>query len=73
MPKRITEIAITFKTPPIALFRRTGVLRQEPNMLILRIQPDEGIALRSAQQPAPTMKVDTVKMDFRDRARARPR
>ena len=66
MPKRVTEIAITFKTPPIALFRKTGVLTQEPNVLILRIQPDEGIALRfGAKQPGPTMRVDTVKMDFR--------
>ncbi len=66
LPKRVTEIAITFKTPPIALFRRAGVLAQEPNVLVLRIQPDEGIALRiGAKQPGPTMRVDTVKMDFR--------
>jgi glucose-6-phosphate 1-dehydrogenase len=66
LPKRVTEIAITFKTPPIALFRRAGVLVQEPNVLVLRIQPDEGIALRiGAKQPGPTMRVETVKMDFR--------
>ena len=65
MPKRVTEIAIQFKTPPIAFFRRAGVARQEPNTLILRIQPDEGIALRfGAKQPGPTMKIDPVKMDF---------
>jgi len=66
MPKRVTEIAIQFKTPPIALFRKAGVLRQEPNILVLRIQPDEGIALKfGAKQPGPTMKVDPVTMDFR--------
>jgi len=66
LPKRVTEIAITFKTPPIALFRKAGVLSQEPNVLVLRIQPDEGIALRiGAKQPGPTMRVETVKMDFR--------
>jgi glucose-6-phosphate 1-dehydrogenase len=66
LPKRVTEIAITFKTPPIALFRRAGVLGQEPNALILRIQPDEGIALRiGAKEPGPSMRVETVKMDFR--------
>ena len=66
LPKRVTEIAITFKTPPIALFRKAGVLVQEPNSLILRIQPDEGIAFRiGAKQPGPTMRVETVKMDFR--------
>ena len=66
MPKRVTEIAITFKTPPIALFRKAGVLGQEPNALILRIQPDEGIALRiGAKEPGPSMRVEPVKMDFR--------
>jgi len=66
LPKRVTEIAITFKTPPIALFRRAGVLGQEPNVLVLRLQPDEGIALRiGAKEPGPTMRVETVKMDFR--------
>ncbi len=64
--KRVTEIAITFKTPPIVLFRKVGVIRQEPNQLILRIQPDEGIALRfGGKQPGPTMKIEPVKMDFK--------
>ena len=66
LQKRVTEIAIQFKTPPIALFRRVGVLRQEPNVLVLRIQPDEGIALKfGAKVPGPVTKVDPVTMDFR--------
>jgi glucose-6-phosphate 1-dehydrogenase len=66
LTKRVTEIAIQFKTPPISLFRQAGFVRQEPNALILRIQPDEGIALKfGAKQPGPTMKVDPVTMDFR--------
>jgi len=66
MPKRVTEIAFTFKTPPIAMFRKAGVLRQEPNVLVLRIQPDEGMELRfGAKEPGPTMKIDPVKMDFK--------
>ncbi len=66
MPKRVTEIAIQFRTPPIALFRKAGVLRQEPNVLILRIQPDEGTALTfGAKEPGPTMRIDPVTMDFR--------
>jgi glucose-6-phosphate 1-dehydrogenase len=66
LQKRVTEIAIQFKTPPIALFRRVGVLRQEPNVLVLRIQPDEGIALKfGAKAPGPVTKVDPVTMDFR--------
>jgi glucose-6-phosphate 1-dehydrogenase len=66
LAKRVTEIAIQFKTPPISLFRQVGVMKQEPNALILRIQPDEGIALKfGAKEPGQTMKVDPVTMDFR--------
>ena len=66
LAKRVTEIAIQFKTPPISLFRQVGVMKQETNALILRIQPDEGIALKfGAKEPGPTMKVDPVTMDFR--------
>ena len=68
LPKRVTEIAIQFKTPPIALFRQVGVLRQEPNVLVLRIQPDEGVALKfGAKVPGPVTKIDPVTMDFRYR------
>jgi len=66
MPMRVTEIAITFRTPPIAFFRRMGVVQQDQNVLIVRIQPDEGIALRfGAKKPGADMKIEPVKMDFR--------
>ncbi|MFI5182419.1 MAG: glucose-6-phosphate dehydrogenase [Thermoanaerobaculia bacterium] len=66
LPKRVTEIAIQFRTPPIAFFRKTGMAQQEPNTLILRIQPDEGIALKfGAKQPGSAMKIDTVTMNFK--------
>jgi len=65
LPKRVTEIAIQFKTPPIAFFRKSGMAQQEPNTLILRIQPDEGIALKfGAKQPGGAMRIDTVTMNF---------
>jgi glucose-6-phosphate 1-dehydrogenase len=65
MPRRVTEIAIQFRTPPIAFFRKAGMPLQEPNTLILRIQPDEGIALMfGAKQPGASMKIDTVTMNF---------
>ncbi len=66
MPRRVTEIAIQFRTPPIAFFRKAGMPQQEPNTLILRIQPDEGIALKfGAKQPGGSMKIDTVTMNFK--------
>ncbi|HZB91507.1 MAG TPA: glucose-6-phosphate dehydrogenase [Stellaceae bacterium] len=65
LKRRWTEIAIRFHQAPIALFRGTHAERMNPNWLILRIQPDEGIALEfAAKHPGPAVKLNTVSMDF---------
>jgi glucose-6-phosphate 1-dehydrogenase len=65
LPTRVTEIAIQFKRAPFVLFRETPVERLSPNLLVLRIQPDEGIALRfGAKVPGPVVRVGPVDMDF---------
>ncbi|MHB8376028.1 MAG: glucose-6-phosphate dehydrogenase [Dehalococcoidia bacterium] len=66
LPKRATEVAITFKTPPLQLFRQMGTEDPTPNLLVLRIQPDEGISLRfGAKVPGTRSDVRPVNMDFR--------
>ncbi|HJU06552.1 MAG TPA: glucose-6-phosphate dehydrogenase [Nitrospiraceae bacterium] len=65
MTKRVSEIVIQFKPAPFMLFRKTGVEHLDPNVLIIRIQPDEGISLRfDAKVPGPRVHVGTVDMDF---------
>jgi glucose-6-phosphate 1-dehydrogenase len=70
LKKRATEISIQFKQPPLLIFNRmqsTGPCAEiQPNLLTVRIQPDEGIALRfGAKVPnAPGMSVCPVNMDF---------
>ena len=70
MKKRATEISIQFKQPPLLIFNRmasAGPCREiQPNLLTIRIQPDEGIALRfGAKVPtSPEMAVCPVNMDF---------
>jgi glucose-6-phosphate 1-dehydrogenase len=65
LARRRTEIAILFHQAPFTLFRGTDVERMHPNWMILRIQPDEGIALEfAAKRPGPTVKLSTVSMDF---------
>lgn len=65
LPKRGTEIAITFKDPPGVLFQEEGK-RNEPNVLALRIQPDEGTSLKiNCKVPGPSSPIQPVKMDFR--------
>ena len=65
LPKRVTEIAVEFKQTPLKLFgSETEPL--DPNRLILRIQPDEGITLRfNAKRPGQAIKLQDVNMDFR--------
>ncbi len=65
MPKRITEIAIQFKEVPHLLFGNVAANQLEPNVLVIRIQPDEGITLRfGAKVPGQMTKIRWVNMDF---------
>lgn len=65
MAKRVSEIAIFFKKPPYTLFRDTPVEHLETNVLIIRIQPDEGISLSfGAKVPGPLLELGNMKMDF---------
>jgi glucose-6-phosphate 1-dehydrogenase len=64
LPKRATEIAIQFKDVPHKLFRESAT-DPEPNLLAIRIQPDEGIMLRfGAKIPGLGIDVRSVTMDF---------
>jgi glucose-6-phosphate 1-dehydrogenase len=66
LPKRATEVAIYFKSAPLQLFRDISSETPTPNLLVLRIQPDEGISLRfGAKVPGTRMDVRPVNMDFR--------
>jgi len=66
LPRRVSEIAIQFKRAPFVLFRQTPVEQLQPNQLVIRIQPDEGISLSfSAKIPGPLVRLGTVDMDFR--------
>ena len=65
LPRRVTEIAIQFKNVPHLMFHAAGTRDVEPNVLTIRIQPDEGISLRfAAKIPGTTMQLRTVRMDF---------
>ncbi|MCO6417399.1 glucose-6-phosphate dehydrogenase [Siccirubricoccus sp. KC 17139] len=63
---RWTEIAIQFKPAPYTMFRETPVDCMTPNLMVLHIQPNEGISLAlSAKQPGPALHLADVRMDFR--------
>ena len=65
LPKRASEIAVQFKEVPEILYNVNPETPLEPNVLALRIQPDEGLSLRiSAKLPGPKVRIYPVKMDF---------
>ncbi len=66
LEKRITEVTVVFKQAPLHLFKSNNTDEKiEPNILTIRIQPDEGISLRfSAKVPGPTTNVKPVEMAF---------
>ncbi len=68
MAKRVTEITVQFKQPPLTLFKDSegsGAEGIKPNVISMRIQPDEGIALRfAAKVPGPNMTMSSVNMNF---------
>jgi glucose-6-phosphate 1-dehydrogenase len=72
MPRRVTEIAVQFKLPPLRLFRTVecegdfcDLTEAKPSVLVFRIQPDEAISLSfSTKRPGMNLNLQPVQMDF---------
>ena len=65
LPKRASEISIHLKSVPPILFNADPAAPLEPNVLSIRIQPNEGFALTiESKLPGPHVQVERVKMDF---------
>ena len=65
LPKRTTEIAIQFHRPPLQIFKRVSPTPLASNLLVINVQPDEGISLRfNAKIPGTRMQVAPVMMNF---------
>jgi glucose-6-phosphate 1-dehydrogenase len=67
LPKAGTEIGIHFKNAPGVLFNRDQMAVRDgsQNVLVIRIQPDEGVSLRMQSKiPGASVRVQPVKMDF---------
>jgi glucose-6-phosphate 1-dehydrogenase len=65
LPARVSEIAIQFSRPPLQLFQQAGIGQVEPNLMLIRIQPNEGISLQfQAKVPGPEIRLGTVTMAF---------
>jgi glucose-6-phosphate 1-dehydrogenase len=66
LPKRASEIAVQFKAVPEVLFNQNPGAPLQPNVLALRIQPDEGLSLKiTTKRPGTRLRIWPVMMDFR--------
>lgn len=65
LPTKVTEVVVTFKSPPHALFNRVQGMDKASNQLVVRIQPHEGLALQFGMKvPGAGFNVKNVDMDF---------
>ena len=65
LPERVTEVAVQFKAIPQVLFAKMNRADVQPNVLVIRIQPDEGIHLMiGAKEPGPQMNLKPVDLHF---------
>jgi glucose-6-phosphate 1-dehydrogenase len=65
LPKRASEVAVQFKDIPQILFNADPNRSLPPNVLALRIQPDEGLSLRIVSRvPGTRIQTHPVEMDF---------
>jgi glucose-6-phosphate 1-dehydrogenase len=64
LPRRATEVALIFKSPPQILFEQSaGVI--QPDVLTMRIQPDEGVTLTlNSKVPGQGFQIQPVHLDF---------
>ncbi len=63
--RRDTRVVVVFRDVPLHFFHGLDVDRVESNLLVVRIQPDEGISLNFvAKQPGPEITTQEVRMDF---------
>jgi glucose-6-phosphate 1-dehydrogenase len=69
LPRRASGISIHLKEVPPILFNKDPARKLDPNVLTIRIQPDEGFALGiSSKAPGPRVQIYPVNMDFRYRS-----
>ena len=63
--RRVTEVAVVFKRAPHLPFGPTATEELDPNALVIRVQPDEGMTIRfGSKVPGTAMEIRDVNMDF---------
>ncbi len=65
LPKKLTQIVVTFRRPPVRVFDSLGFCQISSNMLVITLQPDEGFCLYfDVKTPGEPFEVDTFPLSF---------
>ena len=65
LPRKMTQIAVRFREPPVSFFRRLGVERGTSGVLLITLQPDEGFSLYfDIKRPGEPFRLDRVPLRF---------
>lgn len=65
LKQRITQIVVTFKSPPVCLLESLGADCPNPNTLVLTLQPEEGFALHlDVKVPNEPLQLRTIPLHF---------
>ena len=63
---RVTQIALTFRQPPVCMFQSMGACLLHSNVLVITLQPDEGFDLHiDVKKPGEPFDLETLPLDFR--------
>ncbi len=64
--RRLTQVAVTFRRPPICLFKTLGACEMHSNVLLITLQPDEGFSLSfDVKSPGEPLTLKTLPLHFR--------
>jgi glucose-6-phosphate 1-dehydrogenase len=65
LPRKVTEIVVRLKPIPHLAFQTSGSVGVQPNEIVLKVQPDEGVSISiGAKIPGPAMRIRPVNMEF---------
>lgn len=68
LPSKVSEVSVIFRSPPHQLFPSAAVDNWQPNRIVIRIQPEEGINTRiQVKQPGTRLLLGEADMRFRYR------
>ena len=66
MARRLTEIVLTFREPPVSLFQKYDACQLTADTLVLRLQPDEGFSLYfDVKTPGPSFALSRQPLLFK--------